>query len=314
MDLSAPLVLAVFFFTGIITTILSGIAFILPSRLEVPVGYVGIVKVLGKPRFEDIYPTGDPCLLDAGKHWVIPKLMGVLRVKVQEQSVVLEKAIGKVKIDDETKANNEGFKNSTFVDISFGEIRANLVISDPFAFAIHTGGEKFEEELESTLGEAIRDYATTVDTNSVYDANVNIGILEKVRNSKFTNPDTTEEYNVDRWGVFLVSINIPKINPDSDDVKTALEGGYKEILDRIKEKAETLTLLEIFRSLQEEDPNADTAFLWSVAMRLVKDLTKPGRDIFVQSQGGKGAGSSDSILLGVAGQVLNQNNQNNQNN
>ena len=72
------------------------------------------------------------------------------------------------------------------------------------------------------------------------------------------------------------------------------------MLDRIKEDAESNTLLQIYKKLRAEDTQADSAFLWSVAMRLVKDLTKPGRDFFVQG------GSADSVLFGVAGAAINQ--------
>lgn len=294
--------------TFLIYTILSSLAIILPGRVDLPVGYVGIIQVLGKPRFEEAYYGGNPCLLTNGKHWVVPRFMGVLQVKVQEQSVVVTKAIGKVRVDEETKSSNESFKDATFVDISFGNIRVNLAISDPFAFAIHTGNEMFEKELESTIGEAIRDFAINgenkskdkITTSNIYDADVNLYILEKIRESKHTNPDGTEEYNTARWGVFIISINIPDINPESDDVRIALEGRYKEMLDRIKEDAESNTLLQIYKKLRAEDTQADSAFLWSVAMRLVKDLTKPGRDFFVQG------GSADSVLFGVAGAAINQ--------
>jgi hypothetical protein len=294
--------------TFILYSILTSLAIILPGRVDLPVGYVGIIQILGKPRFEEYYYEGDLCLLTNGKHWVVPRFMGVLQVKVQEQSVVVTKAIGKVRIDEDTKSSNKSFQDATFVDISFGNIRVNLAISDPFAFAIHTGNEMFEKELESTIGEAIRDFAINgenkskdkITTSNIYDADVNLYILEKIRESKHTNPDGTEEYNTARWGVFIISINIPDINPDSEDVRIALEGGYKEILDRIKEKAESSTLIEIFSDLQKKDPDADSAFLWSVAMRLVKDLTKPGRDFFVQG------GSADSVLFGVAGAAINQ--------
>lgn len=273
------------------------------GKIQIETGHKGVLTVLDKRRLEDNYPLKKWTLLDEGSHWLVPGLCGAISVSFLEDSTLIENAVAKVPIDPKQKQRKDGvFEHATFIDIKFSKIQVQFMVSDPTAF-INTGVSGLEQDLKFSTEEALRDVVIGTNTKDVYSAKINIEILNKIRSRK----DAAGKPDIERWGIFPISVSAPGIDPESDEVKKALEGEYLEILNRLKETAEADTLATVFETIRKAAPNASDEFNLSVAMRMIKGLTKAGQDVFIHTNGAASNASVDGTMFGVAAAVINQN-------
>lgn len=263
------------------------------GKIEVPTASKGIITFLGSRCFEDYFLSGKKSVLGEGLHWLPPFLVSAITQTFTEQSEVLPRTLAKIQIHDNDKSKNPtAFQHTTFIDIAFSNLRFHFMVWNPWSF-IDTGISGFTDELRSIIGEIIRDIGIHPDMNTVdiYSADINLEVLKGIRKSQRSGSIP----EVDRWGIFPISVSIPSIDPDSEAVRVALEGEYQEILDRVRETNEAKTLGNIFSMLKEKSPTADDEFLFSIAMRMVRGLTVPGRDHFIYHNGNSGDGPNLGI-------------------
>lgn len=285
-----------------VMSVMLGYLLYITGRVEIPPASKGVLMVFGKRRLSSRYLKKLSSLLDEGEWFLIPGIFSALLVNFEEHPAELEKTVVRVPIDPSIKANDSDgvFSKLNFINILFERTSIQFMISDPFAY-INVGAEGFFKELGYVIEEILRDIATRKNTSTIYEADLDKEVLKGLLEYKHS----SGERIVERWGILPLNVNFQGINPEDPEIKAALEGQYKELLNRLEETTQAETFATIVDKVRAKAPNASEAYVLGVAMRLINGLTIPGRDVFVQTEGGSGDGSN----FGLAAAILNNQNQ-----
>lgn len=276
--------------------------------VDIPIQNAGVPLVFGK-RMQS-------WLLDEGLNWILPSpLMGFEKVSLQEQTIQIPKdeeeaekplivpAIrGLKENEDDTKQEIRKLADDDFKTIRFVQMKARLVIRysivHPFQF-LNQGPNIVERGLGDLAVKTLRQMGSVMsDIDLIRQKDTFEGkIIKEMRKEPTDPPDAKGQSPLDRWGVRVHNVFIPRIAHAEQKMAEAYEAAMREEQQKTAEEIEQKFLAESITQLVGKGLTPQEALYAIQAERGKLDR----REVIITSTGGGAAGDIAKAVATYAG-------------